>query len=76
MERPARAWPAVTGFGLEVGGGRRSALETQMDTEAGADGFDENYFVQQVAGLSQLAGEFMRVKPLVIDLGWGTLKLG
>src|SRR4029077_11468731 len=46
----------------------------QVDTEAGANGFDKNYFVQQVAGLSQLAGEFMLVKPLVIDLGWGTLK--
>jgi hypothetical protein len=46
----------------------------QVDTEAGAHGFDKNYFVQQVAGLSQLAGEFMLVKPLVIDLGWGTLK--
>jgi hypothetical protein len=30
--------------------------------------------VQQVAGLTQLAGEFMRVAPLVIDLGWGELK--
>jgi hypothetical protein len=46
----------------------------QVDTEAGAHGFDQDYFVQQVAGLSQLAGEFMLVKPLVIDLGWGTLK--
>jgi hypothetical protein len=46
----------------------------QLDTEAGADGFDKDYFVQQAAGLSQLAGELMRVKPLVIDLGWGTLK--
>ena len=46
----------------------------QLDTEAGAHGFDKDYFVQQVAGLSQLAGEFMLVKPLVIDLGWGTLK--
>jgi hypothetical protein len=46
----------------------------QVDTEAGMHGFDEDYFVQQVAGLSQLAGEFMLVKPLVIDLGWGTLK--
>ena len=45
-----------------------------MDTEAGAHGFDKNYFVEQVAGLSQLAGEFMLVKPLVIDLGWGALK--
>jgi hypothetical protein len=46
----------------------------QVDTEAGMHGFDENYFVQQVAGLSQLAGEFMLVTPLVIDLGWGALK--
>jgi hypothetical protein len=45
-----------------------------VDTEAGAHGFDQDYFVQQVAGLSQLAGEFMLVKPLVIDLGWGSLK--
>jgi hypothetical protein len=45
-----------------------------VDTEAGAQGFDKDYFVQQVAGLSQLAGEFMLVKPLVIDLGWGALK--
>ena len=37
-------------------------------------GFDRNYFVQQVAGLSQLAGELMLVKPAVIDLGWGKLK--
>jgi hypothetical protein len=46
----------------------------QVDTEAGAHGFDQSYFVQQVAGLSQLAGELMRVDPLVIDLGWGALK--
>ncbi|HEV3214263.1 MAG TPA: hypothetical protein VGZ27_00990 [Vicinamibacterales bacterium] len=46
----------------------------QLDTEAGLHGFDKEYFVQQVAGLSQLAGEFMLVKPLVIDLGWGNLK--
>ena len=46
----------------------------QVDTEAGMQGFDKNYFVQQVAGLSQLAGEFMVVKPVVIDLGWGAIK--
>jgi hypothetical protein len=46
----------------------------QIDTEAGAHGFDKDYFVQQVAGLSQLAGELMLVKPLTIDLGWGALK--
>lgn len=46
----------------------------QVDTEAGPHGFDKDYFVQQVAGLSQIAGELMLVKPLVIDLGWGELK--
>ena len=46
----------------------------QVDTEAGPHGFDKDYFVQQVAGLTQLTGELMMVKPLVIDLGWGELK--
>ena len=46
----------------------------QVDTEAGPHGFDENYFVAQVAGLTQIAGEFMQVRPVVIDLGWGELK--
>ncbi len=46
----------------------------QVDTEAGMHGFDKDYFTQQVAGLSQLAGELMLVKAVVIDLGWGALK--
>jgi hypothetical protein len=46
----------------------------QLDTEAGPHGFDNEYFVQQVAGLSQVAGELMVVRPIVIDLGWGELK--
>ncbi len=46
----------------------------QLDTEAGPHGFDKEYFVQQVAGLSQLAGELMLARPMVIDLGWGDLK--
>jgi TAT (twin-arginine translocation) pathway signal sequence len=46
----------------------------QLDSEAGPHGFDKDYFVKQVAGLSQLAGELMLVKPIVIDLGWGELK--
>ncbi len=46
----------------------------QVDTEAGPAGFDEHYFTAQVAGLSQLAGDFMHVDPRVLDLGWGTLK--
>ena len=46
----------------------------QLDTEAGLHGFDENYFMRQVAGLSQITGELMLVKPIVIDLSWGELK--
>ena len=46
----------------------------QIDTEAGAHGFDQHYFMRQVEGLSQIAGDLMRVKPLTIDLGWGKLK--
>ena len=46
----------------------------QVDTEAGPKGFDKNYFVQQVAGLTQIAGELMLVDPRVIDLGWGEIK--
>ncbi|HYM22033.1 MAG TPA: hypothetical protein VEU08_02455, partial [Vicinamibacterales bacterium] len=46
----------------------------QADTEAGPHGFDEQYFVQQVAGLSQMTAELMVVKPIVVDLGWGSLK--
>ena len=46
----------------------------QVDTEAGPAGFDKNYFVQQVAGLTQIAGALMLVDPRVIDLGWGELK--
>jgi len=47
---------------------------SQLDTEAGAQGFDRNYFRQQVAGLSQIAGALMQVDPKLIDLGWGELK--
>jgi hypothetical protein len=47
---------------------------SQIDTEAGPNGFDKEYFIRQVAGLSQIAGEFMLVNPRVIDLGWGKLK--
>ena len=39
-------------------------------------GFDKDYFTQQVAGLSQLAGELMLVKAVVIDLGWGGFEVG
>lgn len=46
----------------------------QVDTEAGAHGFDEKHFMQQISGLSQLAGELSLVRPIVIDLGWGEIK--
>ena len=65
----------IPGIGLAgdwPGGWTQTAA--QLDTEAGPHGFDEQLFVQQVAGLSQLAGELMLVKPIVIDLGWGNLK--
>jgi hypothetical protein len=69
-----RAWK-IPGVGL-AGDWPGSWTQTyaQVDTEAGKHGFDENYFVAQVAGLSQIAGEFMQVDPRVIDLGWGELK--
>jgi hypothetical protein len=69
-----RAWK-IPGCGLAGDWpGAWTQTFAQVDTEAGMHGFDENYFVAQVAGLSQIAGEFMQVRPLVIDLGWGELK--
>ena len=69
-----RAWK-IPGCGLAGDWpGAWTQTYAQVDTEAGPHGFDENYFVAQVAGLSQIAGEFMHVRPRVIDLGWGELK--
>jgi hypothetical protein len=51
---------------------------SQLDTEAGAHGFDEHYFVTQVAGLSQIAGSIMaqdNIK-IVLDFGWGQIASG
>lgn len=45
-------------------------------TFAGIETFDENYFVTQVAGLSQIVGNLMLVDTRLIDLGWGQLKSG
>jgi len=67
--------PNIPGIGLAGDWpGAWTQTYSQVDTEAGPNGFDKDYFVQQVAGLTQLAGEFMLVHPRVIDLGWGTLK--
>jgi hypothetical protein len=54
--------------------GAATQTYAQLDTEAGPHGFDEHYFVRQVAGLSQIAGELMLVEPIVIDLVWGNIK--
>src|SRR3984957_14153670 len=58
----------IPGIGLagDWPGGWTQAC-AQLETEAGAYGFDENLFGAQVAGLWQIAGDFMLVKPLVID---------
>jgi hypothetical protein len=68
----SRALPGI-GLAADWPGGWTQTY-AQLDTEAGPNGFDKNYFVQQTAGLSQVAGEFMLVKPIVVDLGWGNLK--
>ena len=73
------AFPAILGRNLRERGcrhfaGRRTLGPERIAHEHRAGGFDENYFVAQVAGLTQIAGEFMQVRPLVIDLGWGELK--
>jgi hypothetical protein len=69
-----RAWK-IPGCGL-AGDWPGSWTQTfaQVDTEAGPHGFDENYFHAQVAGLSQITGEFMQVNPKVIELAWGEIK--
>jgi hypothetical protein len=68
----ARVIPGI-GLAADWPGGWTQTY-AQLDTEAGPHGFDKNYFVQQLAGLSQLAGELMQVKPIVIDFGWGDIK--
>jgi hypothetical protein len=69
-----RAWK-IPGCGL-AGDWPGSWTQTfaQVDTTAGPHGFDENYFHAQVAGLSQITGEFMQVNPKVIELAWGEIK--
>jgi hypothetical protein len=51
---------------------------TELGTEGGAIGFDPNYFVTQVAGLSEIAGKMMVQENLKItlDLNWGALASG
>jgi len=69
--------PPIPGVGLAGDWpGAWTQTYSQIDTEAGAFGFAPEYFVQQVAGMSQVIGNLMVVDPLVIDFGWGRLKSG
>lgn len=72
--------PQIPGLGLagDWPGGWTQTF-SQLQTEAtgeGILGFESAYFIKQVAGLSQIAGNLMLVDPLVIDLGWGQIKSG
>ena len=69
--------PPIPGVGLAGDWpGAWTQTYSQIDTEAGPMGFSPEYFVQQVAGMSQVVGNLMVVDPLVIDFGWGRLKSG
>lgn len=71
--------PQIPGIGLAGDWpGAWTQEYSQLTTEAGYPGFDENYFVQQVAGLTQIAGTAMSQANLkvVTDLGWGDIASG
>ncbi len=71
--------PQIPGVGLAGDWpGAWTQEYSQLDTEAGAHGFDENYFVTQVAGLTQIAGTIMAQDnaKIVLDLGWGQIASG
>jgi len=71
--------PQIPGVGLAGDWpGAWTQEYSQLNTEAGFHGFDEDYFVAQVAGMTQIAGSVM-VKsniPITLDLGWGSLASG
>ncbi len=71
--------PKRPSFGL-AGDWPGAATQTfaQLTTEAqGAPlGFAPDYFVQQIAGMSQVIGNLMTVDPIVVDLGWGPIRAG
>jgi hypothetical protein len=71
--------PQIPGVGLAGDWpGAWTQEYSQLDTEAGAHGFDENYFVTQVAGLTQIAGTVMAQDnaKIILDLGWGQIASG
>jgi hypothetical protein len=71
--------PRRPSFGL-AGDWPGAATQTyaQLTTEAQGLplGFSPDYFIQQVAGMSQVIGNLMVVDPIVLDLGWGPIRAG
>jgi hypothetical protein len=71
--------PKRASFGL-AGDWPGAATQTfaQLRTEAQGEalGFSPDYFIQQIAGMSQVIGNLMLVDPIVIDLGWGPIRSG
>jgi hypothetical protein len=71
--------PQIPGIGLAGDWpGAWTQEYSQLGTTAGFPGFDEYYFVQQVAGLTEIAGLAMSQGnlKLVADLGWGQVASG
>jgi len=71
--------PNIPGIGLAGDWpGAWTQEYSQLNTEAGFHGFDENYFVAQVAGLSQITGSVMAKAnfPITADFGWGNIASG
>jgi hypothetical protein len=71
--------PQIPGIGLAGDWpGAWTQEYSQLTTEAGYPGFDQNYFVTQVAGLTEIAGTLMArndVK-ILLDFGWGQIASG
>jgi len=71
--------PRRPSFGL-AGDWPGAATQTfaQLTTQAQGFplGFSPEYFIQQVAGMSQVIGNLMVVDPIVLDLGWGPIRAG
>lgn len=71
--------PQIPGIGLAGDWpGAWTQEYSQLGTTAGFPGFDENYFITQVAGLSEITGLVMTQEnfKIVADLGWGQIAAG
>jgi hypothetical protein len=71
--------PQIPGIGLAGDWpGAWTQEYSQLGTTAGFPGFDENYFVTQVAGLAEITGLVMTQDnfKIVADLGWGQIASG